>query len=50
MGGVREVALQPWKDLVAAAGVNNDSIAETLMKGTELNAVCSIVYLKMMTS
>ena len=37
MGGVRDVALQPWKDLLTAAGVANDSIAETLMKGSGLS-------------
>ena len=37
MGGVRNVALQPWKDLLTAAGISNDSIAETLMKGSGLS-------------
>ena len=37
MGGVRNVALQPWRDLLAATGVTNDSIIEALMKGSELN-------------
>ena len=37
MGGVRDVALQPWKDLLTAAGVANDSIAEILMKGSGLS-------------
>lgn len=44
MGGVRDVALQPWKDLVAAAGISNDSIAETLMKGIELNDYVNSVF------
>lgn len=38
MGGVREVALQPWKDLLAATGITNDSILESLMKGNDLNS------------
>jgi conserved oligomeric Golgi complex subunit 7 len=44
MGGVREVALQPWKDLVVAAGVTNDSVAETLMKGSELSDYVNTVF------
>jgi conserved oligomeric Golgi complex subunit 7 len=36
MSSVRDVALQPWKDLLAAVGFSNDSIAGVLMKGSEL--------------
>jgi hypothetical protein len=38
MVGVRTVALQPWRDLLAATGVTNESILEALMKGSELSA------------
>jgi hypothetical protein len=35
MGGVCSVAVQPWRDLLAAVGASED-IVDTLMRGTEL--------------
>jgi hypothetical protein len=43
MGGVRSVAIQAWRDIVAATG-GSDSVVETLMNGKELIKYVSSVF------
>lgn len=43
MGGVRSVAIQAWRDIVAATG-GSDSVVETLMNGKELIKYVTSVF------
>ena len=44
MSGVSSVALQPWRDLLMAADVTNDSVVESLMTGRDLSEFIQTGY------